>query len=343
MLERIYERLTKNVYIIAEMSANHAGKLENALEIVRRSALAGADCVKIQTYTADTMTLNSQKECFKVKGGLWDGCQLYDLYQEAFTPWEWHQAIKEECEKYHVDFLSTPFNKSSADFLEELGVTFYKISSFELTDIPLIEHVAKKGKPMIISCGMGTIHEIQDAIDTCKRVGNEEIILLKCCSSYPADYSDMNLMTIKDMKDRFKLPIGLSDHSFGSVGAIVGVSMGACIVEKHICISREIKNPDSEFSMEIEEFTEMVEVVRSAKVICGDTSYERTQKEQASTKFRRSIFAKEEIKIGDVFTEDNICVLRPSVGLAPKYFPALLGKRAKRDISFAESLGEEDL
>ncbi|MEG2699055.1 MAG: pseudaminic acid synthase, partial [Ruthenibacterium sp.] len=263
----LYEKLTGGVYVIAEMSANHAGKLENALEIVRQAKQAGADCLKIQTYTADTLTIDCDNEYFRIKGGLWDGYKLHDLYQDAYTPWEWQPEIKAECEKCGIDFLSTPFDQTATDFLEEMGSTMYKIASFELVDIPLIEYVAAKGKPMIISCGMGSIEEIQDAVEACRHVGNEQIILLKCCSEYPARFSDMRLANIPDMRLRFGVPIGLSDHSEGSIGAVVGVSLGACIVEKHVCLSHAIKNPDSAFSMEMQDFAKMVQDVHAASQI----------------------------------------------------------------------------
>ena len=226
---RLFEKIDRNeVYMIAEMSANHGGSIENALEIVRRSADAGADCIKIQTYTADTLTIDCDNEYFRIHGGLWDGYKLYDLYREAATPWEWQERIKEECNRYGVDFLSTPFDNTAVDFLEGIRTEAYKIASFELVDIPLIEYTASKGKTMIISCGMGSIEEIQDAVDACRRMGNKKIVLLKCCSEYPAVGADMHLANIPDMAQRFRTPVGLSDHSAGSLGAVVGVTLGAC-------------------------------------------------------------------------------------------------------------------
>lgn len=337
------ENLKNRVYVIAEMSANHAGKLENALELVRVAKRAGADCLKIQTYTADTLTIDCDNEYFRIKGGLWDGYKLYDLYQEAGTPWEWHAAIKEECEKEGVDFLSTPFDHSAVDFLEELGVGFYKIASFELVDIPLIEYTASKGKPMIISCGMANPEEIQDALDACRRQGNAQVVLLKCCSEYPANYEDMNLLTIPDMERRFDVPIGLSDHSMGSIGAVVGVSLGAQVVEKHFCLSRDIPNPDSAFSMEPQEFAQMVQDVRAAEKIRGRATYELTQKEKEQTHFRRSLFAVKDIAEGETFNAENIRAIRPSEGLAPVYYQALLGHCAGRTILRGTPLKLEDL
>lgn len=330
---RLWEKLAANqVYVIAEMSANHAGKLENTLEIVRQAAKAGADCVKIQTYTADTMTIDCDNEYFRIKGGLWDGYKLYDLYKEAGTPWEWQGRIKQECEACGVDFLSTPFDRTAVDFLEGIGCEAYKIASFELVDIPLIEYAASKGKPMIISCGMGSIEEIQDALDACKRQGNERVVLLKCCSEYPANYSDMNLATIADMRERFGVPVGLSDHSMGSIGAVVGVSLGAQVVEKHFCLSRSIKSPDSEFSMEPQEFAEMVRNIRDAAQIRGRVSYELTESEKTSTVFRRSVFAVKDIKAGEQFTTENIKCIRPGYGAKPKHYFDLLKRRASKDI-----------
>lgn len=339
---RLWEKLAAGqVYLIAEMSANHAGKLENALEIIRQAAKAGADCVKIQTYTADTMTIDCDNAYFRIKGGLWDGYTLHDLYKEAGTPWEWHRAIKAACEKEGLDFLSTPFDRSAVDFLEEMGVAFYKIASFELVDIPLITYAASKGKPMILSCGMGSPEEIQDAINACRGQGNDQIVLLKCCSEYPASYKDMNLATITDMRERFGVPVGLSDHSMGSIGAVVGVSLGAQIVEKHFCLSRKLENPDSKFSMEPEEFARMAEELHAAREIRGQVCYDLSPSEKASTVFRRSIFAVRDIARGEILTEENIRVIRPAYGLAPKYYPHILGKTALRDISCGEPIGRD--
>jgi len=337
----LYEKLTSGVYIIAEMSANHAGSLDIALEIVRAAKRAGADCLKIQTYTADTMTIDCDNEYFRVKSGLWDGYKLYDLYKEAGTPWEWHAAIKAECEKEGLDFLSTPFDCSAVDFLEKLGVEFYKIASYELVDLPLIEYAASKGKPMVISCGMGSIEEIQDVVDTCRQQGNDQIVLLKCCSEYPANYSDMNLATIPDMRQRFGVPVGLSDHSMGSVGAVVGVSLGACVVEKHFCLSRAIKNPDSDFSMEPEEFADMVRDIRIAAEIRGNVRYELTELEQSGLAGRRSLYAVQDIKKGDLFSAENVRSIRPAYGLKPKYMRQILGKKASVSIKRGSALSWE--
>lgn len=332
----------EEVYIIAEMSANHGGSLDNALEIVRQAASAGADCIKIQTYTADSLTIDCDREYFRIKGGLWDGYKLYDLYKEAYTPYEWQGLIKEECEKCGIDFLSTPFDRSAVDFLESLRVGAYKIASFELVDIPLIEYTASKGKPMIISTGMGSIEEIQDAVDACRRAGNEQIVLLKCCSEYPAPWADMHLGNIPDMRERFGVPIGLSDHSEGSLGAVVGVSLGACVVEKHVKLDG-VESADSKFSMTMDEFAQMVKDVRNAKMIASGPCYELTEGEKASTAFRRSLFAVKDIKAGEEFTEENIRSIRPGYGLPPKNYSSLIGRKSKRDIGYGEPIKEEDL
>ncbi len=341
---RLYEALKNDqVYVIAEMSANHAGKLENALEIVRKAKQAGADCLKIQTYTADTLTLDCDNEFFRVHGGLWDGYKLYDLYKEAYTPWEWQPVIKEECDRVGIDFLSTPFDRTAVDFLEKMECEAYKIASFELVDIPLIEYVASKGKPLIISCGMGSVEEIDDAVKACRGMGNEQIVLLKCCSEYPANWDDMHLANIPDMKKRFGVPVGLSDHSMGSLAAVVGVSLGACVVEKHVCLSRKVKNPDSEFSMEMDEFAQMVKDVRAAKRISQGPDYSLTAGEKSSMAFRRSLFATKPIKKGEVFTEENVRSVRPSYGAPPKLYREIIGAKAARNIDRGTPLQREDI
>lgn len=330
---RLFEKIEQGqVYVIAEMSANHGGSLETALEIVRQAAGAGADCVKIQTYTADTLTIDCDNKYFQIRDGLWEGYKLYDLYQDAGTPWEWQARIKEECEACGVDFLSTPFDPTAVDFLEGIGCEAYKIASFELVDIPLIEYAASKGKPMIISCGMGSVEEIQEAVDACRRQGNSRIVLLKCCSEYPANWEDMHLGNIPDMAKRFSLPVGLSDHSMGSIGTVVGTTLGACVVEKHICLSREQKTPDSEFSMEIGEFAEMVRDIRRARAAAKGPDYTMTENERKSMVFRRSLFAVRDIKAGEEFTAENIRSIRPGYGVKPKFYQDFIGRPAKKNI-----------
>ena len=339
----IFEKINKDgVYVIAEMSANHGGSLENALEIVRQTAKAGADCLKIQTYTADSLTIDCDKEYFKINGGLWDGYNLYELYQDAGTPYEWHNAIKDECDKCGIDFLSTPFDNDAVDFLESLGVEAYKIASFELNDIMLIEYAASKGKPMIMSCGMASVDEIQDAVDACRRAGNDQIVLLKCCSEYPANWEDMHLGNIPDMKKRFKVHVGLSDHSFGSIGAVVAVSLGARVIEKHVKIDG-IESADSAFSMTIDEFTKMIKDVNDACAISKGPDYSLSPKEQASTVFRRSLFAVKDINPGDVISTDNVRSIRPGYGIAPKNFKNMIGKKASVFVKRGEPITAEFL
>ncbi|MBR3340870.1 MAG: pseudaminic acid synthase [Clostridiales bacterium] len=325
------------VYVIAEMSANHGGSLENALEIVRQTAKAGADCLKIQTYTADSLTIDCDKDYFKIKGGLWDGYKLYDLYQDAGTPYEWHKAIKDECDKCGIDFLSTPFDKGAVDFLEELGIEAYKIASFELNDIMLIEYAASKGKPMIMSCGMASTDEIQDAVDACRRVGNDQIVLMKCCSEYPANWEDMHLGNIPDMRERFGVPVGLSDHSFGSIGAIVAVSLGARVIEKHVKIDG-IESADSAFSMTMDEFAQMIKDTNNACAISKGPDYTLSAKEQASTVFRRSLFAVKDINPGDVISTENIRSIRPGYGIAPKNLKIMIGRKATKEVKRGEPI-----
>ena len=337
-----FDTVGKNgVYIIAEMSANHAGKIENALEIVRRAKEAGADCVKIQTYTADTLTLPCDKPEFKIKGGLWDGYTYYDLYKDAFTPWEWQKTIKEECEKVGVDFLSTPFDNSAVDFLEDLGVQAYKIASYELVDIPLIEYTASKGKLMIISCGMGSKEEIQEAVDACLRAGNPNIVLLKCCSEYPAKIEDMNLGLIKTIMEDFSVTVGLSDHSAGYEAAMLAVAAGAKVIEKHVMLDSAEDNPDKGFSMTISEFAQMVNKVRRAEIVMGKGDYELLQSELEGRELRRSLYVVKDIKKGELFSPENIRSIRPGYGLKPKYYKDVLGKRSVCDIEYGTALKKD--
>lgn len=337
----IFDKINNGgVYIIAEMSANHGGNLDTALQIVRESAKAGADCIKIQTYTADSITIDCDNEYFQIHGGLWDGYKLHDLYSDAGTPYEWHKAIKDECEKFGVDFLSTPFDPTAVDFLEELGVEAYKIASFELNDIPLIEYTASKGKPMIMSCGMATPDDIQDAVDACHRVGNDQIVLLKCCSEYPANWEDMHLGNIPDMRNRFGVHVGLSDHSFGSIGAIVAVSLGAQVIEKHVKIDG-VESADSAFSMTVDEFAQMVRDANNARIISKGPDYSLSAKEKASTVFRRSLFAVKDIDVGDEITTENVRSVRPSNGIRPKYLKDMLGKKAKSSVKYGQPITQE--
>lgn len=341
MFDKIGE--DRPTYIIAEMSANHAGSIEHALEIVHAAKESGADCIKVQTYTPDTLTINCDNKWFQIRGGLWDRNTLYDLYQKAYMPWEWQGVIKAESEKVGIDFLSTPFDRSSVDFLETLGVSMYKIASFELVDLPFLEYVGKMGKPLIISTGMGSFLEINDAVNTIRGVGNHQICLLKCSSAYPAVAEDMNLATIGHMMQSFRTSVGLSDHSMGFISAVTSVALGASVIEKHFCLSREIKNPDSEFSMEPDEFREMVKTIRETEKAIGHVSYELSEREKESQVFRRSLFAVADIQKGEVFSEINIRSIRPGYGLSPKYFPLIIGKKATRDIPYGTPITLEDL
>lgn len=328
-------------YIIAEMSGNHAGSIERAKEIIRAAKEAGADCVKIQTYTPDTITIDCDKEYFHIGDGTWEGENLYSLYGKAFTPWEWHKELKEEAERVGIDFFSTPFDNTSVDFLEELGFSFYKIASFEMIDIPLLKYVASQGKPIIMSTGMGKLEEIEEAVEAIYETGNKQLAIMKCSSAYPAKIEEMHLATIADMKERFQIPVGLSDHSMGSLSAEVATALGANIIEKHFCISREIENPDSSFSMTVEEFRDMVNAVRTVEKAKGIVSYGVKKHEETNIKFRRSLFVVEDVKAGEVFTEKNVRSIRPGYGMKPKFLPEVLGKRAAVDIERGEPLQPE--
>lgn len=319
-------------YIIAEMSANHAGSMERAKEIIRAAKESGADCIKIQTYTPDTLTIDCHNKYFQVENGTWEGENLYSLYGKAFTPWEWQKELKEEADRVGIDFLSTPFDRTSVDFLEELGLEFYKIASFEMIDLPLLRYIASKGKPIIMSTGMGTLEEIRESVEAIKACGNDQIAILKCSSAYPAVAEQMNLRTIADMKKQFDLPVGLSDHSMGHMSATTAVSLGACIIEKHFCLSREIENPDASFSMTPAEFKDMVEAVRQVEAALGNVFYGVAKQEESSMVFRRSVFVVEDVKAGEYLNEKNTRIIRPGYGVKPKYLEDVLGMKAQKDI-----------
>lgn len=322
----------KPAYIIAEMSANHAGDISRAKEIIHAAKEAGADCIKIQTYTPDTLTIDCDNSYFHISDGTWNGENLYQLYQKAYTPWEWQKELFEEAKKAEIDFFSTPFDNTSVDFLEEIGIGFYKIASFELVDIPLIEYVASKGKPMILSTGMATLAEIDEAVEAVKKRGNRNFALLRCASAYPAITDEMNLRTMQNMGDTFGVPYGLSDHSMGSVGAVTAVALGASIIEKHFCLDRSIENPDSTFSMNPMEFKQMVHDIRQAERAIGSVKYGPSEQEKSSQIFRRSIFCVKNIKRGEKLTSENVRIIRPGYGLSPKYYNDILGQTALIDI-----------
>lgn len=331
-------------YIIAEMSANHCGDRELAKKIIKSAKDAGADAVKIQTYTADTMTIDCRNEEFKLTGGtLWDGKYLYDLYKQAYTPWEWQQELKNYADEIGIDFFSTPFDKTAVDFLESIDIPIYKIASFEAIDYELIKYAAKNLKPMIISVGISSFEEIQEAIDTCKSVGNNDITILKCTSAYPAKLEDMNLITLKDMYEKFSsqgIKIGLSDHSMSIIPPITAIAMGACVIEKHFTLDRALGGADSGFSLNPEEFKQMVEAVRMTEKALGKVDY--TINEQ-NRKFARSLYAVKDIKKGELFDENNIRSIRPGDGLHPKYYKKILGTYSPRKIQRGEPLKIKDI
>lgn len=330
----LYEKLKKGTYMIAEMSGNHNGNKEKAFEIIRAAAKAGADCIKIQTYTPDTLTIDCDNQYFQVQNGTWEGENLYSLYGKAYTPWEWQAELKQEAERLGLDFLSTPFDTTSVDFLEELGMEYYKIASFELVDIPLIKYIANTGKPIILSTGMSSVTEIEEALAAIRSQGKDnQVVLLKCSSAYPAISEDMHLATIEDMKKRFGVPIGLSDHTLGDLSAIIAVSMGAEVVEKHFCMDRSEGGPDASFSMEPAEYKAMVEHLRQVEKAKGQVQYGVTKQEESSMVFRRSLFIVEDMKRGEPFTEKNLKSIRPGYGIPPKYYEQVLGKTATQDLS----------
>jgi len=320
------------VFIIAELSANHNGSLETALETVRAAKRAGADCIKLQTYKADTITIDSRKEDFMIKGTIWEGKNLHDLYREAYTPWEWHAEIIQVAKEEGLLCFSSPFDPTSVDFLETLNVPAYKIASFEITDIPLIEYVASKGKPVIISTGIATVEDIELALDACHRMGNDEVALLKCTSSYPAPIEEANMVMVKDLAERFNVVAGLSDHTMGATVPVVATSFGAKIIEKHFILDRSIGGPDASFSMNEEEFAAMVKAVREAEKAIGTVDYTLTEKQEKGRDFSRSLYVVEDIKAGEVISEKNVKSIRPGYGLHPKYYQEILGKTANRDL-----------
>ena len=330
-------------YIIAEMSANHAGSIERAKEIIREAKRCGADCVKIQTYTPDTLTIDCHNPYFQIESGTWEGENLYGLYGKAYTPWEWHKELKEEADRVGIDFLSTPFDNTAVDFLEELGMQFYKIASFEMIDLPLLSYVAATGKPIIMSTGMATLAEMEEAVETIYAKGNHNLALLKCSSAYPADPADMHLKTIADMREKFDLPIGLSDHSMGSMSAVTAVALGASIIEKHFCISREIENPDASFSMTPDEFGQMVEDIRRTESALGKAMYGASKQEEGSLIFRRSVFVTKDMKEGETFTEENIRVIRPGYGLHPREYAFALGRKSLGNLRRGMPLTADDI
>ncbi|WP_333786687.1 pseudaminic acid synthase [Methanomethylovorans sp.] len=321
------------VFIIAELSANHLQNFDLAVDTIKAIKESGADAVKLQTYTPDTITIDSDNEYFQIKQDtLWDGKTLYELYKEAYTPWEWQPKLKELAEELGLIVFSSPFDRTAVDFLEEMNVPAYKVASFEITDIPLIEYIASKGKPVIISTGISTLSDIEEAVNACKRMGNHQISLLKCTSAYPAPFKEMNLRTIPNLKDTFKAVVGISDHTLGISVPIASVALGAKIIEKHFILDRNMGGPDAAFSLEPEDFRSMVKAVKEVESALGEVSYELTEKIKKSREFSRSLFIVEDVKAGDKLTPENVRSVRPGFGLHPRYLDRILGRKAKKDI-----------
>ena len=328
-----------SVFIIAELSANHNGSLDNALATIHAAKRAGADAIKLQTYTADTITIDSKEDDFRLKQGtIWDDRYLYDLYQEAYTPWEWHKQLFDAARDAGLVCFSSPFDPSSVELLEGLNAPAYKIASFEITDIPLIELVASKGKPVIISTGIAEEEDIRLALDACRRMGNNDIALLKCTSSYPAPIEEANMIMVKDLAERFGVVAGLSDHTIGSTVPVVATCFGAKIIEKHFILDRSIGGPDASFSMNEQEFTDMVKAVREAEKAIGVVDYSLTDKQKKGRDFSRSLYVVKDIKAGEPLTAENIRSIRPGFGLHPKHYREVLGKKSNRDLKKGERL-----
>jgi pseudaminic acid synthase len=326
-------------YIIAELSANHNGSLQNALNTIKAAKEIGADAVKIQTYTADTITLNVKTKDFLIDGGtLWDGRNLYELYEEAHTPWEWHQELFDYANNIGIDIFSSPFDKSAVDFLEQFNPPAYKIASFEITDYELVRYTASKKRPIIISTGIATNEEIEDVVNICRKEGNNNIILLKCTSAYPAPPEDANLLTIPDLAEKFGVISGFSDHTLGDIAPITAVALGAKVLEKHFILDKSIGGPDSEFSLNKQDFKKMINSVRMTERLLGKISYEMTEKKKENRRFSRSLYVSKNIKKGEKFSEENIRSVRPGYGMHPKHLKAILGTIANKDYKIGDRL-----
>lgn len=331
--------MKNNVFIVAEMSANHNGDKKIAIETIKAAKRAGADAIKMQTYTADTITLNCDSEDFIIKeNSVWDGRTFYDLYQHAYTPWEWHKELFHVAKEEGLICFSTPFDNSAIDFLESLENPIYKIASFEIVDIPLIKYAASKGKPMILATGIATDKDIELAIDACRKIGNNDITLLKCTSAYPAPIEEANLCMIPDMRERFGVKIGLSDHTMGWMSPVVATALGATMIEKHFMLNHDITSEDSTFSMDQNEFAEMVHNVRIAELSLGKVDYTLSKKMIDGRTSSRSLYVAEDVKEGDIITEKNIRSVRPGYALAPKYLPEILGKKVNRSLKFGDRM-----
>ncbi|MCY6370410.1 pseudaminic acid synthase [Clostridium ganghwense] len=322
-----------SVFIIAEISANHNGDFDSAVKLIKEAKNAGVDAVKLQTYTPDTITIDCDNEYFQIKQGtLWDGRTLYNLYKEAYTPWEWQPKLKKIAEEEGLICFSSPFDKSSVEFLEKIDIPAYKVASFEITDIPLIEYIASKGKPVIMSTGIASLRDIEEAVNACRRVNNNQIALLKCTSAYPAPFEDINLRTIPNLTETFDVISGISDHTLGLTVPVASVALGAKIVEKHFTLSRADGGPDAVFSLEPNELKEMVKAIREAEKALGQVSYNLTEKMKKGREFSRSLFIVEDIKQGEIFTERNVKSIRPGFGMHPQHIKNIFGKKAKYNI-----------
>ena len=334
----------KKVFIVAELSANHGGDIKIAINSIKAAKKSGADAIKLQTYTPNTMTIDSNKKDFIVSGGsIWDGQTFFDLYKQAYTPWEWHQELYNVAKKEGLVCFSTPFDKTAVDFLEELNNPIYKIASFEITDIPLIEYVASKGKPIILSTGIAKYEDIELALDTIRNQGNNQIALLKCTSSYPAPINEANLTMIRDFKEKFNVISGLSDHTMGNIAATVATALGAKIIEKHFIIDKSIGGPDASFSQDANEFSEMVKAVRDAELALGKVDYNLTQKQKSGKMFSRSLYVVKDVKTGDMITEENIRSIRPGLGGHPRYIKKLIGNKFKNNFLKGDRFTEDDI
>ena len=325
------------VFIIAELSANHGKDIEIAKKTIKAAKEIGVNAIKLQTYTADTLTLNCNREDFIIKGGtLWDNKSMYELYKEAYTPWEWHEELFNYAKEIGIDIFSSPFDRSAVDFLEQFNPSAYKIASFEITDYELVRYTASKMKPIIISTGIATIDEIQDVVDICREVGNSNIVLLKCTSAYPAPLEDANLKTIPNLAETFGVVAGFSDHTLGTTAPIVAITLGAKVVEKHFILDKSIGGADADFSLNKDEFAQMVQAVRDTEKLIGKVDYSMTEKKKKSRQFSRSLYVAKDIKKGEIFTEENIRSVRPGYGMHPKYLKDILGKVAQKDYKFGD-------